>query len=65
MEPPPSHGRIRKPLGSISALTKLGDGVPVGPPVEEVNDLSQTCKWNIEMVRCNIVPFNSIDFKSR
>jgi len=42
MEPPPSQGLMRNPLGFISALTKFEEGGPVGPPVAEVSDLSQT-----------------------
>lgn len=38
---PPSQGRIRNPLGSISALTKLEAGGPGGPPVAAFKDLSQ------------------------
>jgi len=44
MDPPPSHGLIRKPLGSISALTKVVEGGPAGPPVEDVKDLSHICQ---------------------
>ena len=40
MDPPPSQGLTRKPLGSISARTKVVEGGPVGPPVKDVNDLS-------------------------
>ena len=47
IEPPPSQGRIKNPLGSISALTKHDDGGPAGPPVEEVKDLSHICKLNL------------------
>lgn len=43
MEPPPSQGRIKYPLGSISALTKPEDTGPDGPPMVEVNDLSHIC----------------------
>lgn len=43
MEPPPSQGRIRQPLGSISALTKHGAVGPVGAPLEDVKDLSHIC----------------------
>jgi len=46
MDPPPSHGLIRKPLGSISALTKFDGEGPVGPPVEAFNDLSHICQHN-------------------
>jgi len=42
MEPPPSQGRIRNPLDSILALTKLEENGPLGPTVAEVSDLSQT-----------------------
>lgn len=63
IEPPPSQGRIRKPLGSISALTKLEGGGPVGPPVEEVNDLSHICKCDFEIVSHTAVTWMITVFK--
>ena len=44
MEPPPSQGRMRNPLESILALTKLEESGPLGPPVAAVSDFSQTWK---------------------
>ena len=44
MDPQSSHGLIRKPLRSISALTKLVEGGPVAQPVEDFNDLSHICQ---------------------
>ena len=53
IEPPPSQGLIRQPLGNMSALTKHVAGGPGGPPVKEVRDLSHICKlWT--SVRSNV-----------
>lgn len=46
IEPPPSHGLIRYPLGSISALTKCGTAGMLGPPRVPLRDLSQTCLFH-------------------
>lgn len=43
MHPPPSHGRIKYPLGNISALTKDWTGGIVGPFCLPVSDRSQIC----------------------
>lgn len=59
MEPPPSHGLIKKPLGSISALTKFVEGGPEGPPVEEVNDLSHICNHNHSSMLIIIIQYFS------
>jgi hypothetical protein len=42
MEPPPSQGRTKYPLGSISALTNCCAEAALGPPPEPLKDLSQT-----------------------
>lgn len=47
MEPPPSHGLIRYPLGSISALTKGGTGGMLGPFWVLFSDLSHTYTDNL------------------
>lgn len=44
IDPPPSQGRIKYPLGSISALTNCAAAVALGPAPEPDKDLSQTCK---------------------
>jgi hypothetical protein len=44
MEPPPSQGLIRYPLGSISALTKCCTGGMLGPFCVFLRDLSHI--WN-------------------
>ena len=41
MHPPPSQGRIKYPLGNISARIKDGTEGIVGPPCAPVKDLSQ------------------------
>ena len=53
IDPPPSQGRIRYPLGSISALAKQVAGGPAGPPVDDVNDLSQICNIKGYAVNCH------------
>lgn len=58
MELPPSQGRIRQPLGSISALTKQVAGGPVGPPVEDVNDLSQISRNNPVLIEGDATGFH-------
>lgn len=47
MHPPPSHGRIKYPLGNISALTKDWTGGIVGPFCFPVSDRSQICATNL------------------
>ena len=44
IDPPPSHGRIKYPLGSISALTNWAAAAELGPAPEPDRDLSQTYK---------------------
>jgi len=52
IEPPPSQGLIRYPLGSISALTKFGTGGMLGPFWVLFRDRSQTCAWkNVRIKR--------------
>jgi len=47
IEPPPSHGRTKYPLGSISALTNCCAEAAFGPPPEPLKDLSQTLEMKI------------------
>jgi len=47
MHPPPSHGRIKYPLGNISALTKDWTGGIVGPFCFPVSDRSQIYATNL------------------
>lgn len=54
MHPPPSQGRIKYPLGNISARINDCTGGIVGPPCAPVKDLSQIWEKTQKYVPANL-----------